>query len=364
MIRTHKIALNPSPRHLALLEQCASSAREAYNGALAYFKETLDAGEPCPAGMLLPMWQGTETPLYPPLDKACQSAAQYAVYALEGAIKAWQDKARNNECPRAHGSDHRPAFCVPNDDGIVSCKGKRIKLPHIGNVRMHESLRFAGSIPTVTVTREAERWRACVAVKMKKPRRRPGDEIIGVDLGVSTIAVSSDGTRYEIPEAIGCLRREIGRLRRRLAKQVQGSGRHERTQRQLRKARYHAKCLREEAQHVAANKIVANARVVVMEDLDIIDMMNQGGKRLAGGIARAAMRSLQEKIAYRCEAAGVRLVRVPGDFPSTRMCSGCGELREMPLKKRIYECSRCDLVLDRDLNAARNLKQYGEREPL
>ena len=361
MIRTHKIALKPSPRHLPLLEQGTTSAREAYNWALAYFKETLDAGEPCPAGMLHPWWKAAQPPLYPPFDDLCQNAAKYAVYALGDAIKAWQDNARNNEFPKVHGPGHRPAFRVHKDEGIVRCEGKRIELPNIGSVRMHESLRFAGSIPMVTVTHEAERWWACVAVEMKDPPPCPGDEIIGVDLGVGTIAVSSDGTRYEIPEAIGRLRREIGRLRRRLAQQVQGSGRHERTQRQLQKARYQARCLREEAQHRAAEEIVAKARVVVMEDLDIIDMMNQGGKRLAGGIARAAMRSLQEKIAYRCEAAGVRLVRVPVDFPSTRMCSRCGEPREMPLRQRVYECPCCGLVLDRDLNAAINLKQYGER---
>ena len=101
--------------------------------------------------------------------------------------------------------------------------------------------------------------------------------------------------------------------------------------------------------------------VVVMEDLDIVDMMNQSGKRLAGGIARAAMRSLQEKIAYRCEAAKVTLIKAPPDFPSTQMCSSqCGGLQEMPLERRVYECPRCGFVLDRDLNAAINLKQYGE----
>ena len=109
-----------------------------------------------------------------------------------------------------------------------------------------------------------------------------------------------------------------------LEKQVPGSGRHERTQRQLQEVRCQARRLREEAQHRAANDIVAKARMVVMEDLDIIDMMNQGGK-LAGAVARFAMRSLQEKIAYRSAAAGVRLVKAPVDFPSTRMCSGCGE---------------------------------------
>ena len=364
MIRTHKIALNPSPRQLAVLEQCATSARKAYNGALACFRETIDAGSPCPVSMLLHMWQASLPPQYPPLDDAGQNAAKYAVYALGAAIESSQDSGRGNKFPRPHGPDHRPAFRTAKGKDIVRCEGKRIELPNIGSVRMHEPLRFTGSIPMVTITHEAERWWACVVVEMKNPSPCPGGEIIGVDLGVSTIAVASDETWYEIPEAMGPLRREIGCLTMRQAKQVQGSGRYDRTLRQLQEVRYQAKCLREEAQHRAANDIVAKARVVVMEDLDIIDMMNQGGKRLAGGIARAAMRSLQEKIAYRCEAAGVRLVRVPGDFPSTRMCSGCGELREMPLKKRIYECSRCDLVLDRDLNAALNLKQYGEREPL
>ena len=131
-------------------------------------------------------------------------------------------------------------------------------------------------------------------------------------------------------------------------------------QRQLEAACYRARCLRDEAQHKAAKEIVAKARVVVMEDLDIVDMMNQSGKRLAGGIARAAMRSLQEKIAYRCEAAKVTLIKVPPDFPSTRKCSRCGEPQDMPLRQRVYECSRCGFVLDRDLNAAINLKQYGK----
>ena len=314
MIRTHKIALNPSPRQLLMLEQCAASAHKAYNCMLADFKENLDAGKPYPVSMLFPMWGAVQASRYPHFDTACQKAAISAVYALETAIEASQDDGRDNQFPKRHGPDHRPAFRADKGKGIVRCEGKRIELPGIGSVRMHEPLRFTGSIPMVTVTHEAERWWACVAVDMKNPPPCPGNEIVGVDLGVGTIAVSSDGTRYEIPEVIGCLRRDIGRLRRRLAKQVEGSGRHDRTQRQLQQVRYQAKCLREEAQHRAANDIVAKARMVVMEDLDIIDMMNQGGKRLAGTIARAAMRSLQEKIAYRCAAAGGQARQGAGGF--------------------------------------------------
>ena len=225
---------------------------------------------------------------------------------------------------------------------------------------MRRSLRPEGRISAVTVTHEDERWWACVAVEMKNPPASLGSDIIGVDVGLGTIAVCSDGTRYEIPEALRSLRREIGCLTRRLARQVEGSRHHGRVQRQLQKARYLARCRREEAQHRAAKEIVAKARMVVVESLDVRDMMNRSGRRLAGGIARAAMGALQRKIACQCKAAGVRFVKAPGDFPSTRRCSRCGEPQDMPLSKRVYECLCCGLIMDRDDNAALNLQHYGE----
>ena len=268
MIRTHKIALNPSPMQLRLLERHAAYARDAYNWALACFNDTLDAGRSYPVGMLFPMWEGARASLHPLSDELCQSAAKYAVMALTKAIAAWQDNARDNQFPRFRSPDDKAAFRADKGAGTVRCEGKRIELPNIGSVRMHESLRFEGRVPMVTVTHEAERWWACVVVEMRNPLPCPGDKVIGVDVGLGSIAVCSDGTRYEIPEALKSLRREIGRLTRRLARQVEGSGHHERMRRQLQKARYRARRLREEVQHRAANEIVAKARMVVMEALE------------------------------------------------------------------------------------------------
>ena len=123
--------------------------------------------------------------------------------------------------------------------------------------------------------------------------------------------------------------------------------------------------MRDAVQHRAAKEIVAKARLVVMESLDVCGMMRRGGRSLAGGIARAALSALlQQKVAYRCEAAGIGFVKASVDFPSTRRCSRCGGLREMALKQRVYECGRCGLVIDRDVNAALNLKHFGERSGL
>ena len=360
MNRTRKIILTPSTKPLRLLKQHADYRRDAHNWTLRDYKDKCAAEEPHPTSMLLPVWQGERASAYPQSTQLCRSAGQHAVYALENAIKAGEDKTRHNKAPRFHGQDHKIAFRADKRAVKVQCDKKRIELPNIGKVRMLESLNPEEPILTVTVTHEDERWWACVEVEMKNPPASPGTEIIGVDVGVGTIAVCSDGTRYEIPEALKSLRREIGRLTRRLARQVEGSGHHERVQRQLQKARYLARCWREEVQHKAAKEIVAKARMVVVESLDVRDMMNRSGRRLAGGIARAAMSALQRKIACQCKAAGVRFVKAPGDFPSTRRCSGCGEPQDMPLSKRVYECLCCGLVMDRDGNAALNLQHYGE----
>ena len=364
LARTHKIALKPSPAQRHRLAQHADYARDAYNWTLAHFKESQKAGKPCPVSMLFPMWEHHRAPAYPRSTTLCQSAAQHAVYALGDAIERWQDNAQDNEFPRFHRQDHKPSFRADQGARTVRCEGKRIVLPGIGRVRMFEPLRYEGDILTVTVTHEALRWLACVTVRIKPSPAGPGDEIIGVDVGLDPIAACSDGTRYEIPEALRAVRRQIGRYRRQLARQVQGSARHERVWRQLQDARCRARRLRDAVQHRAAKAIVAKARLVVMESLDVCGMMRQGGRYLAGGIARAAMSALQQKVAYRCAAAKVTLLKTPADFPSTRRCSRCGALREMPLKQRVYECGRCSLVIDRDDNAALNLKHYGERSGL
>ena len=208
--RTRKIALIPAPKQLRLLEQHAAYARDAYNWALAWVKDRRKAGEPWPSSMLFPFWQDARATLYPHYGALCHSAAQYAVYALGDAIKACEDEARPNRFPRFHRQDYKPAFRADNGKGSIRCHGRRIELPVIGSLRMVRPLRPQGRILEVTVTHEAGRWWACVAVEMKRPPRSTGTRIIGVDVGLGTIAVCSDGVRYEIPEELKTLRREVG----------------------------------------------------------------------------------------------------------------------------------------------------------
>ena len=184
MIRTRKIVLTPSPKQQRLLKQHADYRRDAYNSMLRDYKDKCAAKKGSyPTSMLLPVWEGERASAYPQSAQLCRSAGQHAVYALENAINAWEDNARDNKFPRFHGQDHKIAFRADKRGVKVRCEKKRIELPNIGSVRMRRSLRPEGRISAVTVTHEDERWWACVEVEMKNPPASPGTEIIGVDVG-------------------------------------------------------------------------------------------------------------------------------------------------------------------------------------
>ena len=183
------------------------------------------------------------------------------------------------------------------------------------------------------------------------------------------MAVSSDGNAYpHFATPKGKRRqkhqeRKVKRYEERAARQARGSARRQRTLQKLERARQRIAWRRDGVQCKAAADIVGDARLVVGETLDVRGMRNEK-KGMAREITRAAMHGMQHRIALRCEVAGAEFLKARGDFPSTQLCSACGRRQKMPLGKRrndTYAC-RCGLQLDRDFNAALNLRHYGQRE--
>ena len=362
--RTHKITLYPTPEQRRTLARNAGYPRLVYNWTLGYHERTRDAGDPCDPSQLFTFWNAARTAAYPWSDELSQNAAKHAVYALEKAIKASEDTNRKNEFPKLHRRKERVAFRAASGAGNVKFEDKAIKLPGIGAILTREDLRFPGSILTVTAEREAGRWFACVTVECEPPEACPGTELIGVDVGGRKIAACSDGTTYPVPKALRHQWGKIRRYRKHLARQTKGSAQRRCMLRKLRRATYRAACLREDAQHRVANEIFAKGRTVVLETLDFSALMEKGGKRCARRISAAAMRRMQRKITYRYEAAGVKVIKAPPGFASTQICSGCENPKTGKMRLRdeeTYECHRCGLVIDRDVNAAINLERYGEK---
>jgi putative transposase len=189
-------------------------------------------------------------------------------------------------------------------------------------------------------------------------------QIVGVDLGLSNAAVIHDGHKTRVVEPQRALSKNLTRLRRldcRLARKQWGSSNREKAR--LRRARlyYRIYCQRQDMSHQLSSELARTKRVIVLEDLHVRGMRRN--KHLALSISDAGMGELRRQLAYKSEWYGSTLVIADRFFPSSKLCSGCGTIKTtLAMNERQYDCDVCGLSLDRDENAARNLRRLGLAE--
>ena len=363
LYRTHKVVLDPTPEQECLLTRTAAYARAAYNWGLQCYRNGKESGQEPTMGTLRRQWNAIKQSKFPRGRQLAQKAADYAFDSLSHAIRAGSDSRLENTAPRFHGKTWHAAFRIGDRDERVYCSGQYVQLPRIGKVHMCEPLRLSGSLQKVTIKREAGRWFACLTVKVRREKRpyRPGRTALGVDVGIRNMLTCSDGTTYEqYPSAkterrVTHQERKIREYNKQLARQVPGSVRRERTVLKIQKARYRIECARNDSQHKAATEVVDKATALGIETPNFLGMTKGDTQRSPGQISGASMSAILYKLIYRCDAAGVELTRVDRYFPSSQMCSNCGRYNDMPMDRELYRCP-CGLVLDRDVNAAVNLK--------
>ena len=240
--------------------------------------------------------------------------------------------------------------------GSIAVHDRQIDLPRIGRVRLKERGYLPGNFPllSATVSERAGRWYVSVAVEEERPSvTPPAGEAVGVDLGIQHLATVSDGTVFENPKALAHRLRKLQHLQREVSRKTKGSQNREKAKRRL--SRCHAKAgdLRKDALHKATTMLARTKPVIVVERLRPENMLKN--RRLARSLADASFGEFVRQLEYKCRWYGSRLVKADPFYPSTKRCSGCGALQEMPLSERTYSCGSCGLVVDRDLNASRNL---------
>ena len=364
LVKTHKIALAPTPAQGALLAQHAGYARVAYNHALADFKACLDRGEWLTDMDLRPRFNAQKREVYPWCAALSQNASKYAVIAVGDAVKAWKSDKQANHFPVFKSRRrHRRAFRADNGPDTVRCVGNRIQLAKIGAVKMREELRFEGSIREVTIVQDAGRWFACVTVRTADlPLPLTQTFRVGVDVGVKTLATCSDGRRFDNPRALKRNERKLRRVDKSIARSRNVHGKNRLSRRRTRKYRQRERLhvrisnLRTDAQHKATTAIAVTGGVVVIEDLNVRGMVRN--RKLAKAVSDSAMSSFLAKLTYKTEWYGAEVKKVSRWFPSSKLCRQCGVINDqLTLADRVFRCE-CGYECERDLNAAINLRDY------
>jgi len=395
VVQAYRFALDPAPAQERALRSHCGAQRFAYNWGLARITANLaqraaERSYGIPDGLLTPPASWSAWALRKEFNAVKDRVAPWwaenskEAYAcglanLADALGNWRasrDGARKGPAMRFPVfKGKRAALSVRFSTGSFGLAGpdrRHVRLPRIGLVRTHESTRklarriAAGTarIRSVTVSRRRGRWQASFSVETDRAGHAPARpaDTVGVDVGVKHLAVLSTGEMIPNPRPLEHALVRLRRLSRQAARRTgpdkrtgqQPSARWRKTQARIARAHARAASMREDGLHQLTTRLAATYGTVVAEDLYVAGMLRN--RRLARRIADAGFGLLRRQLAYKTAWHGGRLALAGRFYPSSKTCSGCGAVKaKLRLSERTYHCESCGLVIDRDLNAARNL---------
>jgi putative transposase len=366
--RAHKIRLNPTPDQEQYFRQAAGNARFAWNWALGIVREARKTGEKLPlVGGLKAEFNRIKREQFPFMLETTKCAPEQAFADLKQALVNYftDRKKRKNGKRRKDGkrvgfptfkSRKRGygSFYLSNDKFTVD--GHWMKVPKLGWVNMTEPLRFAGKIMSARISERAGYWFVSIQVQLPEPEQTAPERVIGVDLGVKALAVDSDGEVFENQKHLTAALRKLRRLNRWLARKQKGSNNWHKAKRKLARLHLRIANLRADATHKLTTRLAAKASTVALETLNVVGMRKN--RKLARAIADAAFSEMVRQLGYKAQ----QVVRVDPFYPSSKTCHACGHINAaLTLADRVWTCPGCGTVLERDVNAARNIRDEGLR---
>lgn len=294
------------------------------------------------------------------LDRACRTQGTWKV--------RWRSRRR-----------WAPSFRFPEGSKIVverwGRKAGRVKLPKLGWVRFRWSRPLGGKIRSATVRRDGDRWMVSFLIDdgQARPRchGRPGSAV-GVDRGVSVAVACSDGATLNGSFGADGAVARLRRLQKKLSRQKVNSHNRADTVGRIRRLRRRERDQRKDFAAKVAHRIATANATVVLEDLKIRSMtrsakgsVNAPGTnvRQKAGLNRAILAKgwyqLQLALEAKARYTGSTIVKVPAAFTS-QACSACGAVDARSRKSQArFVCTRCDMTLNADINAARNILAAG-----
>jgi len=394
-IQAYRFALDLTPTQERMVLAHAGAARVAHNWALARVKAVMDQraaersyGVPdeqltesvswsLPA--LRKAWNQAKAEAAPWWAEVSKEAFNTGLDALARGLKNWADSRGGKRAGRPVGfprfkSRRRTIPSVRFTTGAIRIESDRmhVVLPRLGRLKLHESARKlarrieAGTarIMSATVRRDGGRWFMSYTVEVERAERTPTrpDSTVGVDVGIKQLAVLSTGELVPNPRHLVGAQARLRALGRALSHKTgpdrrtgrRPSNRWQRAAARVATAHARVANLRRDGLHKLTTRLTREHGTVVVEDLNVIGML--ANRKLARHIADAGFAEIRRQLAYKTQWSGGRLLVADRWYPSSKTCSGCGTVRtKLTLAEREYQCEACGLVLDRDLNAARNL---------
>ena len=241
-----------------------------------------------------------------------------------------------------------------------------IKLPKLGKVKIRgyrDKERIEGKIVNATISRETTN-KYYVSVLVEEDiliDKVIPTSIVGIDLGIKDLVVTSDGIKYGNEKILTKYEKRLKRLQRKLSRQVKGSKNYLKTKEKIARIYAKIKNYRKHYLNDIANEIVNDHEIIVTESLLVKDMFQDKKKAFNKSLSDAAVSKLRSLIEWKCKIKGKIYYKINTYYPSSQICSHCGyknsKLKDLSIRE--YDCPKCGVHNDRDINASLNIMFEG-----
>lgn len=263
-------------------------------------------------------------------------------------VKSGKDKVGY---PRFKSEGRYDSITYPQEPAFQITE-QGLKLSKIGTVKIKLHRQPIGTLKTCAIKREIDKWYACFSVEYEPVKKPVPDKSIGIDVGVKSFAVLSDGSVIDNPKYLRKSEKKLAFTQRQLSKKKKGSCNGKKAKKVVAKLYCKISNQRSDFHHKVSRKIVNTCGFIAVEDLNIKGMIKN--RHLSKSISDAGWGQFLNYLTYKAEEAGCRVEKVAPHYTSI-MCSKCGNSVPKTLTDRIHSCPFCNVVLDRDHNAAQNI---------
>jgi putative transposase len=358
--RAYKVELKPNNKQRTLLKKHAGTSRFSWNWGLAQRQELYKKYEQTTDAMKQHKELNKLKPAhFPWMYEVSKCAPQEALRDLDRAFANFF--ARRAGYPKFKKKGRNESFRLT---GIIRLHRVNnhgwVQLPRLKRIRLKEFPSIKAHILSATVSCQADRWFVSFAVmeEIQYPANPDPLKVMGLDLGISKLAVLSNSQIFESSKPLKTQLRKLRKISRELSRRVQKSQNWLKTLEKLRRLHFRISCQRRDILHKLSTEVLINADFVVLEDLAVRNLMQN--HKLARSISDMGWGELKRQFEYKTKWYGKKLIVAPRFFPSSKLCFNCEYVKkDLQLSNRLFKCDLCSFEADRDLNAALNLEKYG-----
>ena len=358
--RTYKFRIYHNKEQQTILARYFGSVRFVYNYFLAerkhQYEETQHSDDYYKQAKSLTELKKQEE--YSWLKEINSQTLQHALRHLETAyVNFFRGTAK---FPNFKSKKNKNSFSVPQN---CSLSEGRIYIPKFKEgIKVKEHRKVNGLVKQMTISlTPTGKYYVSILTKEQYETIQSTGKSVGIDLGLKDFVITSDGKKYKNHHYIKQYEKELAAAQKHLSRKQNGSNSYEKQRRKVAKIYEKISNCRLDMQHKVSIDLIRKYDIICLEDLNIKGMVKN--HRLAKAISDASWGQFVSMLTYKAELNDKQVVKIDRWYPSSKTCHNCGWVNEgLKLSDRQWICPHCDEVIDRDINAAKNILSEGIRK--